>query len=43
MDSLPEDELIAFIERFFNSEVENDVNEYDFTIEIPEEIVDMAK
>ena len=25
------------------AEVENDVNEYDFTIEIPEEIVDMAK
>ena len=43
VDSLPEDELIAFIERFFNAEVENDVNEYDFTIEIPEEIVDMAK
>ena len=41
--SLPEDELIAFLERFFNAEVENDVNEYDFTIEIPEEIVDMAK
>ena len=42
MDSLPEDELIAFIERFFNAEVENDVNEYDFTIEIPEEIVKVS-
>lgn len=42
-DSLTEDEQIAFIEKYYNAEVDNTPDDYDFTVEIPQEIADLAE
>lgn len=41
--SLTEDEQIDFIEKYYNAEVDNTPDDYDFTVEIPQEIVDLAE
>ena len=42
-DSLSEDEQVKFVETYYDDlEDTNDIGVYDFTVEIPREIVDMA-
>ena len=40
--SLTEEEQISFIETYYDADVDNSADEYDYTMEIPQEIVDLA-
>jgi len=43
LDALDEDELISFLETYYNLEYEGYAGDYDYTVEIPQEIDDLAK